>query len=200
MALGRRDRAARRSDELEAARSASHRGHGSLEARTSEGKALRRPAVECRRVVRADGFHESAALVARRSDEVLQERIRHSVRVMVGVDDQEIDRADEAPGADRGSEGQNGPTHDDALGFGDEDAGLRQIHQLAHEVRGIQRAGVTVDTKVRVAERDETIDIRDTGCSDQVFHAEGSTSQGGDLVLDRRMPASHRDRRPADPS
>ena len=178
MALGRRDRAARRSDELEAARSATHRGHRSLETRTGEGKALRRPAVECRRVVWGDGFHEGAAFVARRADEVLEEGVRHAVRIMVGVDDQEIDRADEPTSADRGPKGQDGPAHDDALRLGDEDAGLRKVHQLAHEVRGIERAGVTAHTKVRVAQCDETIDIGDTGCSDQVFHAEGSYLAG----------------------
>jgi len=97
---------------------------------------------------------------------------------MVGIDDQEIDRADEAASADRGSKSQDGPTHDDALRLGDEDAGLREVHELTEQIRGIERAGGTIHTKVHVAERDETIDIRDTGCSDQVFHAEGSNLAG----------------------
>ena len=157
------------------------------------------PAGPLRWIARKGGFDDAAALVARRADELLEERVRHSVGVMVGVDDQEIDRADEATGADRGSKGQDGPTHDDALSFGDEDAGLRQVDELAHEVRGIERAGVTVDTKVRVAQCDETIDIGDTGYSDQVFHAEGSYLAGrrplplarGPPTLGRYLGASY---------
>src|SRR5688500_4140455 len=94
MALGRRVRAARRSVELGAARRDSHRGHGSLDARTGERKSLRRPAAQGRRIVRAYCLHEGAAFVARRADEVLEEGVRHAVRIMVGVDDQKIDRAD----------------------------------------------------------------------------------------------------------
>src|SRR5687767_4842301 len=107
---------------------------------------------------------------------------------MVGVDDQEIDRADETACADRGSKSQDGPAHDDALRLGDEDARLRKVHQLAHEVRGIERARVAPDTKISVAHRDETIDIGDTGCSDQVFHAEGSYLAGRRTVAHRLGP------------
>src|SRR5687768_8001006 len=98
----------------DAARRASHRGHGSLDTWTGQRKSLRCPAAEGRRIFRADCLHEGAALVARRADEVLEEGVRHAVRIMVGVDDQEVDRADETTSPDRGSKGQNGPAHDDA--------------------------------------------------------------------------------------
>jgi hypothetical protein len=54
---------------------------------------------------------------------------------MVAVDDQEIDRADETAGAHRGTKGQDGPAHDDALRLGDEDTGLRQVHELTEQIR-----------------------------------------------------------------
>jgi hypothetical protein len=149
-----------------------------MDARVGRHEALGRPAAHGCRLIGARGLDDGAAFVARRADDFFEKGVRDPVRVMVGVDDQEIDRADEPTCADRGSKGQDGPTHDDALCFGDEDAGLRQVDELAHEVRGIERAGITVDTKVRVAQCDETIDVGDTGYSDQVFHAEGSYLAG----------------------
>ncbi len=71
--------------------------------------------------------------------------------------------------------------------FGDEDAGLREVDELAEQIRGIERAGATIHTKVPVAQGDETIDIRDTGRSDQVFHAEGSNLAGRRPSLDRGL-------------
>ena len=90
---------------------------------------------------------------------------------MVGIDDQQIDGADEAPGTNRGSEGQDGASDHVPRRFGDEDAGLWQVDELAEQIRGIERAGAMIQTTVRVAEGDEAIDVGDTGGSDQVFHA-----------------------------
>ena len=178
MALGRRDRAARRSGESRCgARCFPPRprfvGCADRPGRTPAPPSGREPPG------RPVGLlPRGCSPCCSPSGRVLEERVGHSVGVMVGVDDQEIDRADETTCADRGSKGQDGPTHDDALCLGDEDARLRQVDELAHEVRGIERARVTVDTKVCVAQGDETIDIGDTGCSDQVFHAEGSYLAG----------------------
>ena len=97
---------------------------------------------------------------------------------MIGIDDQQVDGPDEAAGPDRWAEGQDGPTDDGPLCLGDEDTGLRQIDELTQEIRGIERARVTVVTKVAAAKGDDPIDIRDTGGSDQVFHAEGSYLAG----------------------
>ena len=55
--------------------------------------------------------------------------------------------------------------------LGDEDAGLRKIDELAHEIRGRERALVAGRIDGPVTQGDEPIDVRDTGCSDQVFHA-----------------------------
>jgi len=97
---------------------------------------------------------------------------------VVGVDDQEIDRADVPTRHDRWTKGQDGPTHDVALGFGDEDAGLRQIDELTKQIRGRKRPCTTIHRNVIAAQRDKPIDVRDTSCSDQVFHAEGSYLAG----------------------
>ena len=144
------------------------------------------PSGQGRRVVRAGCLDDGAALVAGRADGLLEEGAGDPVGVVVGIDDQEVDGPDEAAGAHRRAEGEDGPADDVALRLGDEDAGLRQVDELAEQVGGIERARATVDTTVSVAQRDETIDIRDTGGSDQVFHAEGSHLAGRrPLPLDR---------------
>ena len=144
-----------------------------MDARTGRGEPHGRPATKGRRIVRASCLHDGAALVAGRAESLFEKGLRDPVGVMVGVDDQEIDGADETARSNGRTQGQDGPAHDAAVRLGDEDAGLRQVDQLTEQIRGVEWAGVTVDTKVRVAQRDETIDIRDTGGSDQVFHAEG---------------------------
>jgi hypothetical protein len=85
---------------------------------------------------------------------------------MGGIDDQQVDGPDEAAGPDRWTERQDGASDHGPLRLGDEDAGLRQVHELTEQVPCIERAGVMVVTKVTAAEGDETIDIRDTGGSD----------------------------------
>ncbi len=97
---------------------------------------------------------------------------------MTGIDDQEVDGPDEAAGEDRRPQGEDGPTHDLPLRLGDDDTGLREIDKLAQEVRGSQRALATVHRTTIVTQGDDAVDVRDTGCSDLVLHADGSTSQG----------------------
>jgi hypothetical protein len=97
---------------------------------------------------------------------------------VAGIDDQEVDGPDEASGPDRWTKGQDGPTDHGSLRLGDEDAGLREVHELTEQIRCVERARVTVFTKVVAAKGDETIDIRDTRDSDQVFHAEASYLAG----------------------
>src|SRR5215207_7157173 len=92
-----------------AARGASHRGHGSLVSRTGRGEPLRRPAADRRRIVRAGCLHQGAALVAGRADDLLEEGVRHSVGVMVGIDDQKVDGADVSTCTDGWSKSQDGP-------------------------------------------------------------------------------------------
>ena len=59
---------------------------------------------------------------------------------MVGVDDQEVDGADVPAGADRRPKREDGATDDVPLRLGDEDAGLREVDELAEQIRGTERA------------------------------------------------------------
>src|SRR3546814_3448503 len=54
------------------------------------------------------------------------------------------DGPDETAGADRRTEGQDGPADDVTLGLGHEDAGLRQVHELPEQVGGVERARCTI--------------------------------------------------------
>ena len=107
---------------------------------------------------------------------------------MVGVDDQEVDGADVAAGATEGRRARTAPPTTSAgsrrrrcwPAAGRRAAGADRRHRAG------SRHG---PTKVSVAQGDETIDIRDTGGSDQVFHAEGSHLAGRrPLPLDRGRP------------
>ena len=88
----------------------------------------------------AGRLDDGAALVAGRADDLFDESFGHPIGVVVGIDDQEIDGPDEAAGADRRSEREDGPAHDVPLRLGDEDARLRQVDELAEQVRRIERA------------------------------------------------------------
>ena len=97
---------------------------------------------------------------------------------MAGIDDQKVDGPDVAAGDDRRTQGEDRPTHDMSLRLGDDDTGLRQVDELAKEVRGIERALATIDPTAFIAQGDDAVDVGDTGCSDQVFHADGSYLAG----------------------
>ena len=104
------------------------------------------------------------------------------------------------PARTDGRRARTAPPTTCALRLGDEDARLRQVDELAEQIGGIERARATGGTKVRVAQGDETIDIRDTGCSDQVFHAEGFVPRRAATVAPRPGHAdSGRDRQACDP-
>jgi hypothetical protein len=67
---------------------------------------------------------------------------------------------------------------------------LREIDQLAHEIGSPERTLGTIHRHRGVAQRDDSIDVRDTGRSDQVFHAVGSNlagfgDQGPSIGFDR---------------
>jgi hypothetical protein len=110
-------------------------------------------------------------VVAGRGSPASLSAARDPVGIVVGVDDQEIDRPDETARADRRSEREDGAAHDVPLGLGDEDARLRQVDELAEQISRVERARIAADAQFRVAQRDETVDIRDAGGPDQIFHA-----------------------------
>ena len=72
--------------------------------------------------------------------EFLQERLGDPVHVVLLVDDQEVDRADVPAGSNGRPEREDRAPDHDASRFGDDDAGLREIHQLAHEIGCSERA------------------------------------------------------------
>ena len=144
-----------------------------MDARTGFTETHPLPARERVSVVRPLGFDDGAALVAGRSDKLLQQGFCDAVDVVLRVDDEEVDRADVAAGSNGGPKRKDRASDDDALRFSDDDAGLRQIDQLAHEIGRSKRALAAVSLDRTVAKRDDSIDVRDTGCSDQVFHADG---------------------------
>ena len=95
--------------------------------------------VQLIRIVRLRDLDDCAALVACGPEHLLEEGVGHVVDVVTRVDQQEVDGADVAAGADGRPEGEHRPTDQFASLFGHEDAGLRQVDQLAKEIRGDQR-------------------------------------------------------------
>ena len=73
--------------------------------------------IRCQRaraaVVGPLGLDDGTALVAGRSEELLEERLGDSVGVVLRVDDQEVDGADVAAGSDGRPEGEDRATDDD---------------------------------------------------------------------------------------
>jgi hypothetical protein len=129
------------------------------------------PAGPRRWIVRESRFDDAAALVASRADELLEERIRHSVHIVVRIHDEEVHRPDVASSPDRRPERENRASDDVAPSFGDEDTGLRKIDQLSKQVSRHERAHGTGRLEKPGAQRDEPFNIRDASRSNQVFHA-----------------------------
>ena len=100
-----------------------------------------------RRVVRLFGLDDGTALVAGRAEQLLEERRGDPVGVVSRVGDQEVDGPDVAAGPDGRSECEDRATDDDPLRSRDEDARLRQVDQLAHQIGGTERALVRVDPR-----------------------------------------------------
>src|SRR6266566_5199883 len=131
----RRDHAARRHRSIAAAPlGGPDRGHLALSARTGLDETVTLEAGPLRQIVWQGHFHEGAALVACRPEDLLQERVDDAIRVVVRIDHDEIYRADEAAGLDRGSKREDRASDHLAPGLGDEDACLREIDQLSEQV------------------------------------------------------------------
>ena len=114
-----------------------------------------------------------AALVPGGAQDFFDEDVDDGVDVVVGIAHKQIDRPDEAAGADRRPEGQDGRPDDRPMRFDHEHGRLRQIHELAEQIRRDER-GVTGGLRCRLgAQRDESIDIRDPSRSNLVIHADG---------------------------
>ncbi len=120
---------------------------------------------------RLDG---AAALVARRPQQLLDERLGHEIDVVLRVDHEQIDGADVAAGPDGGSQRQHRAPGKLAATLGHEDAGLGQVHELTQEIWRDPRIAPVGHEDGLVRKRNEPIDVRDAGGADLVFHADGS--------------------------
>ena len=126
-----------------------------------------------------------ATLVAGRPEELLEERVRHAIGVVVRGDDQEVDRAHVAAGRDRRTQDEERPAHELASHLGDEQARVRKVDQLAKQVCGVERPAARL-TERRLADSGQPVDVRDASLPDQVLHAESRTSCSEAAVPDPR--------------
>ena len=92
------------------------------------------PTGPLRCVLRQRRLDDAAALVLCRPDDLLEEGVGDAIDVVIGIDHEEVDRSNEAPGPDGRAKGENCPTHHLAPSFGNEDAGLRKVDQLSKQV------------------------------------------------------------------
>ena len=129
------------------------------------------PAGPLRRVFGSFGLDEGASLVPGRSDYFVQERLGDPIRVVLWVDDKQIDGSDKPAGSNRRSKRENRPPDHVAPDLGDEDARLGEIDQLSEQVCGVERALLIGRANDPAAQCDETLDVRDPGRSNLIFHA-----------------------------
>src|SRR5688500_1813821 len=128
------------------------------------------PARMLRRIVRLRRLDRRTSLVGRRSEAFLDEAVAHGFRFARRVDDEQVDGPDIPTGANRGPDREDGTADDVPLGLRNDDRGVGQEDQLAHEGRGSQWAGRGVTASI-AREGDKSLDSRDPGRSDPVFHA-----------------------------
>jgi hypothetical protein len=121
--------------------------------------------------LRQGRFHDTAALVACRSDDLLNEGIGHAINVVVGIHHEKVHRPHESAGANRRPEGEDRPADHLTPNLGDEDAGLREVDQLSEQVRWRERTRSVRRPDGSIAQGDEPIDVGDASGSNQIFHA-----------------------------
>ncbi len=97
----------------------------------------------------------------------------------VRVDDQEVDRADVAAGPDRRPEREDRATDHARVALRRRRRWPAAGRRAGAEIRGVERAvGTRRIAAAPSLKRDEPIDVRDTGRSDQVLHADGCNLAG----------------------
>src|SRR5215212_1065882 len=144
--------------------------HDMPEDRRVFNESLALPALLLCRIVRLRRLDRRTSLVRRRSEAFLDEACAHGVGFTRRVDDEQVDGSDVPARANRRPDREHGATQDVPASLRDEDGRMGQEHELAHEVRGTERAGRAV-TQAVAAEGDESLDVGDPGRSDRVLHA-----------------------------
>src|SRR5439155_24958624 len=127
-------------------------------ARTAFDKSVMLPAGPRLWVVREGGFDDAAAFVARRADELLEERVRDPLHLVVRIHDDEVHGPDITSGPDRRPKRENRASDDVAPSLGHEDACLRKIDQLPEQISRHERADSAGRLEKPGAQRDEPLD------------------------------------------
>ena len=131
-------------------------------------RTLALPAREVGGVVGLRRLDDAQPLLLAERRHSSSERFAHAIRVVGRVDDEQVDGPDVAAGDDRRTQDEHRPADELAPDLGDEDAGVRQVDELAEEVGGDRAEPASPDaSSTRDAERDEPIDVRDPGRSDR---------------------------------
>src|SRR4029079_16129363 len=114
------------------------RGHPTLRARTGFDEPMALQAGPLRLFFWKRVSDDAATLVARRSEQLLEQRVDDAVRVVVGIDHDQVHGTDEAAGPDGRTEGEHRASDHLAPSLGDEDARLREVDQLSEQVTRVQ--------------------------------------------------------------
>ena len=119
-----------------------------------------------------------ATLVGSRPEGLHEEDLHHRVCICAGSNRQEIDRADVTAGSNGGTDRENRAARNFPTSLGDEDARVGKVDQLTEHVRSVQGSSRPTIADLIAAERDKSVDIGDSSCSDRVIHAVAGTSIG----------------------
>ena len=134
----RRERVARSLTDVDSVTASSpggpDRGHPTLGTWTGWDESMALQAGPFAGIVGERRLDDATALVARRPQDLLEQRVGHAVRVVIGIDDDQVDDSDEAARPDRGTEGEDRTSDHIAPGLGNEDARLREVDQLSEQV------------------------------------------------------------------
>src|SRR5471032_1598090 len=122
--------AARRRSDADRARSGLASRHGPGHERATLAEAAILPAGSLAGIVGQRRLDDGAALVARGTEDLLEQVVGDARCVDALVHGQQVDRADVSAGMNRRTQGEDRTTNDLAPAFGDEHAGLRQVDEL----------------------------------------------------------------------
>src|SRR5450432_1262847 len=123
-------RAARRRSDSNLARGGLADRHGPGHERAAIAESTIFPAGSLAGIVGQRRLDDGAALVARGTEDLLEQVVGDAHCVDALVHGQQVDRADVSAGMNRRTQGEDRAANDLAPTFGDEHAGLRQVDEL----------------------------------------------------------------------